>query len=183
MKTLIVLLLTVCGITTGQAQKLTQLEETNVEFTPYTLIPTSNLDTYEVVVKESYVGQFSKNALKFIKENFDGSDLIKALNNPDYGTYLVSFRSSKGYLEATYNKDGELERTFQKFQNIALPYDIRNQVYISHTGWTMTKNTYVASGKKDMLDKEFYSIKLERGNKTQNIKVYPVSSISKVASN
>lgn len=183
MKTLIVLLFMVCGITTGQAQVMTQLEETKVEFTPYTIIPTSDLDSYEVVVKESYVGQFSKNALKFIKENFDANHLIQAIDVPGYDSYLISFRSSKGYLDATYSKDGKLERTYQKFQNIALPYDIRNQIYISHKGWTITKNTYVASGKMDMINKEFYRIKLENGNKSQNIKIYPGSSALSLANN
>lgn len=183
MKTLIVLLLTVCGITTVQAQTLTQLEETKVEFTPYTIIPTSDLDSYEVVVTESYVGQFSKNALKFIKENFNAKQLIQAIYVPGHDSYLISFKSSKGYLDATYSKDGKLEKTYQKFQNIALPYDIRNQIYISHKGWTMTKNTYVASGKMNMINKEFYRIKLENGNKSQNIKIYPGSSAQSVATN
>lgn len=182
MKTLIVLLLIVCGTTTGQAQ-VTQLEETKVEFTPYSITPTSDLDSYEVVVKESYVGQFSKNALKFIKENFDANQLIQAIYVPGHDSYLISFRSRKGYLDATYSKDGKLEKTYQKFQDIALPYDIRNQIYISHKGWTMTKNTYVASGKMEKINKEFYRIKLENGNKSQNIKIYPGSSSQSVANN
>jgi len=173
MKTLIVFLFIVCGMATGQAQVVTQLAETRVDFAPYTINPTSDLDTYEVVIKENYIGQFSKNALKFVKENFDARKLIQAINEPDYDSYLISFRSSKGYLDATYTKNGELERTYQRFQNIALPSEIRNQVYTNHKGWTMTKNTYVASGKGEMLNKELYRITLENGKNRQNIKIIP----------
>lgn len=184
MKTLIVFLLVICGLFTGQAQVVTKLGETRVDFAPYSIIPTSNLDTYEVVVKESYVGQFSKNALKFVKENFNAIDLIKSINEPNYDSYLVNFRSSKGYLDATYNEDGELEKTFQRFQNIALPYEIRNQIYANHKGWTMTKNTYVASGKGYMVDKELYRITLENGKNRQIIKIQPKSGASgRVVSN
>ncbi len=173
MKTLIVFLFAVFFINTGQAQEVTQLGETKVEFTPYTLIQTSNLDTYNVVVKESYVGLFSKNALKFVKENFNASDLIKSINNPDYDTYLVSFKSTKGYLEATYNQDGEMRYSYQSFKDIVLPVDIRNNLFTNYEGWTMVKNKYVASGKGDTLDKELYRIKLKKDNMSQNIKIIP----------
>ena len=173
MKSLIVFLLIVCGMFIGQAQVVTQLKETKVDFAPYSIIPTSDLDTYEVVIKESYIGQFSKNALKFVKENFDAKKLIQAINEPDYDSYLISYRSSKGYLDATYTKNGELERTYQKFQNIVLPFEIRNQVYTNHKGWTMIKNTYVASGKGNMLNKELYRITLENGKNRRNIKIQP----------
>ena len=173
MKSLIVFLLIVCGMFIGQAQVVTQLKETKVEFAPYTIIPTSDLDSYEVVIKESYTGLFSKNALKFVKENFDAKKLIQAINEPDYDSYLISYRSSKGYLDATYTKNGELERTYQKFQNIALPFEIRNQVYTNHKGWTMIKNTYVASGKGNMLNKELYRVTLENGKNRRNIKIQP----------
>lgn len=173
MKTLIVFLLIVCGMFTGQAQEVTQLKETKVEFTPYTVIPTSNLNTYEVVVKESYIGQFSKNALKFVQENFNASDLIKSINDPNYDTYLVSFRSSKGHLDATYDKDGEMRYSYQMFKDIVLPLEIRRNLYTNYEGWTMVKNKYVASGNGDKLDREIYRINIKKDNKRQNIKIIP----------
>ena len=184
MKTLIVLLLFVCGLFAGQAQVVTQLGETRVDFAPYSIIPTSNLDTYEVVVKESYVGQFSKNALKFVKENFNAKDLIKSINDPKYDSYLVSFRSSKGFLDITYNEDGEMKHSNQMFKDVVLPFELRREVYTNYKGWTMVKNKYVASGKGDMLNKELYRITLENGKNRQNIKIQPRSgSRDRVVSN
>ncbi len=172
MKTLIVFLLIVFGMAIGKAQVI-QLEETKVDFAPYAIIPTSNLDTYEVVFDESYIGQFSKNALKFVKENFNARDLIKSINDPSYDSYLVSFKSSKGFLNVTYNEDGEMANSRQMFKDVLLPLELRREVYTNYKGWTMVKNKYVASGNGDKLNKEIYRINLKKDNKRQNIKLIP----------
>jgi len=174
MKTLIVFLLVMCGIGIGKAQVI-QLEETKVEFAPYTIIATSGLDNYEVVIDEGFKGQFSSNALKFVKENFDVNKLIQAINNPDYYSYsyLIRFSSSKGYLDATYSKDGKLGYSHQMFKDVLLPLEIRREVYTNYKGWTMVKNKYIASGNGDKLNKEIYRINLKKDNKKQNIKIIP----------
>ena len=173
MKTLILFLLIVCGVFIGQAQVVTQLKETKVEFAPYTIIPTSDLDIYKVVIDENYIGQFSSDALKFVKENFDANKLIQAINNPDYDSYLISFRSNKGFLDANYSKDGKLGNSNQMFKDIVLPLEIRRELYANYKGWTMVKNKYVASGNGDKLNKEIYRIILKKDNKRQNIKIIP----------
>ncbi len=173
MKTLIVFLLIVCGVFTGQAQVVTQLKETKIEFAPYTIIATSDLDTYNVVLNEKYTGQFSNNALKFVKENFNAKKLIQSINEPGYDSYLVSFRSSKGFLNANYSKDGKLGASHQMFKDVLLPLEIRRELYTNHKGWTMVKNKYVASGNGDKLNKEIYRINLKKDNKRQNIKIIP----------
>jgi len=173
MKTLVLFLLIVCGVFIGQAQVVTQLKETKVEFAPYIIMPTSDLDTYKVVVNEDYIGQFSSNAFKFVKENFDVNKLIKAINNPDFDSYLISFRSSKGFLDANYSKDGKLGASHQMFKDVLLPLEIRRELYTNYKGWTMVKNKYVASGNGEKLNKEIYRINLKKDNKTQNIKIIP----------
>ncbi len=173
MKTLILFLFVVFGMAVGQAQKVTQLKETTVEFAPYTIIPTSDLDTYNVAVNENYIGQFSSNALEFVKENFDAKKLIQSINEPGYDSYLVSFKSSKGFLNANYSKDGKLGYSHQMFKDVLLPLEIRRELYTNHEGWTMVKNKYVASGNGDKLNKEIYRINLKKDNKRQNIKIIP----------
>jgi hypothetical protein len=173
MKVLIVFLLIVCGFFTGQSQVVTQLKETKVEFAPYTIIPTSDLDSYKVILNESYNGQFSSNALKFVNENFNVNNLIQAIKNPGYDNYLVSFRSSKGYLDANYSKDGTLVNSHQMFKDVVLPLEIRRAVYTNYKGWTMVKNKYVANSKSDKLNKEIYRIDLRKDKKRQNIKIIP----------
>lgn len=171
MKTLIVFLLIMCGMGVGKAQVI-QLEETKVEFAPYSIIATG-LDTYEVVFDERIKDEFSKNALKFVKENFDINQLIQAINEPGYDSYLISFRGNKGFLEATFSKDGKLVNSHQMFKDILLPLEVRRELHANYKGWTMVKNKYVASGNGDKLNKEIYRINLKKDNKRQNIKIIP----------
>ena len=187
MKTLIIFLLIVCGMFTGRAQ-VVQLEETKVEFAPYTVITASGLDAYEVVLDERFKGEFSNNALKFVKENFNIKELISTLKKSSsnravdpllavysggYHTFIVSFRISKGNLDATYSEDGNMRYSYQTFKDVVLPLEIRRNLYANYEGWTMVKNKYVASGNGDKLDREIYRINLMKDNKRQNIKIIP----------
>ncbi len=184
MKTLIVLLLLVGFISTSQAQEITELEEAKVSFAHNAVKVSSNLDEYTVTVKENFTGEFIKNPIAFMKENFDINDFIAAIDNDKYEEYLVTFKSSKGYLEANYDKDGTLVKTTQRFKDIVLPLNVRRALYKNHKGWTMTQNKYLASGKSDRIDNEVYKIKLENGNKKQNVKIDPRDlRDSEVASN
>ncbi len=172
MKTLIVLLLLLGFMTTSQAQQITELEEAKVNFAPNAVNVSSNLDEYTFIVKESYTGEFLENPIAFMQSNFDIDAFIASVSN-EYDEYLVTFKSSKGYLEATYDKEGNLEETSQRFKDIVLPLKVRRELYRKNKGWTMIQNKYLASGKADRIDKEVYKIKLANGNKKQKIKIDP----------
>jgi len=173
-------LLLLCFVSV-KAQEVTQLKTTTITFEPIGFDVVSNLDNYSFIVKENYVGEFSKNPIKFMKENFDIKSFITYLDGrkstnlrkTDYESYGVTFSSSKGYLEAKFSKDGELTETSQTFNNILVPLNVRRELYTSYKGWNMVKNTYTASGKSDQIDKELYRIKLKNGNKSQTVKIVP----------
>ncbi len=184
MRTLIVLLLLVGFISTSQAQQITELEEANVSYAPNAVKISSNLDSYTFTVKENFAGEFIKNPIAFMKENFDINAFIANIDNDAYDEYLVTFKSSKGYLEASYDDDGTILKTSQRFKDIVLPLDVRRALYKNHKGWTMVQNKYMASGKGERIDREVYKIKLENGNKKQNVKIDPRDlRDSEVASN
>ncbi|TVZ28606.1 hypothetical protein JM83_3741 [Gillisia sp. Hel_I_86] len=184
MKTLIVLLLLVGLISTSQAQQITELEEAKVNFAPNAVKISSNLENHTFIVKESFAGEFIKNPIAFMKENFDIKTFITSIDNDVYDEYLVTFKSSKGYLEASYDDDGTLLKTNQRFKDIVLPLKVRRALYKNHTGWTMVQNKYLASGNGDRIDKEVYKIKIENGNKKQHIRIDPRDiGNSEVASN
>ena len=83
-----------------------------------------------------------------------------------------------------FDGEGNLVKTYQKFTDIALPLDVRREVYMANKGWTMTQNKYVASGNGDLIEKENYKIKLENGNQKRTMKIDPrTSGGSSVASN
>lgn len=171
MKTLFFSLLLIVTIGVGQAQEI-QLEEAKVGFAPLDAKVTRDGDSFSYKVNEKYAGEFTKDAIGFMKANFDIQNFIAAYGD-DYDSYRVSFKSGKGILTADFDEHGELVSTYQKFKDIALPLDIRREVYMANKGWTMTQNRYIASGSRDLLENEVYKIKLENGNQKRSMKINP----------
>ena len=181
MKNVIIYSLLLFWVVSVKAQEVTQLEETKVTFEPFVTDVVSNLDNYSFIIEENYAGEFGKNPINFMKENFNIKGFISYLDGQEstdlqkshYESYQVTFSSNKGYLNAKFSKDGELEETAQNFKNIALPLNVRRELYTSYKGWNMVKNTYTASGKSDQIDKELYRIKIKNGNRSQIVKIVP----------
>lgn len=155
------------------AQRITELEETRIAFSPITLTETDNPDEYRYEVNDGFSAEFTKDPMAFMESYFNISNLIDEVKDKDYNSYLVRFSTDKGFLEANYSKDGELNRTRQMFKNTALPVAVRNELFRQTEGWSMVKNTYIAKGKRNLLDKELYRIKVVKNNKSKIIKIDP----------
>ena len=181
MKNLFIFSLLLFFVVSVNAQEVTKLKTTTVTFEPFVTDVISFVDNNAFMVKESYAGEFSKNPIKFMNENFDIQNFISYLDQKkstdlqksNFESYQVTFSSNKGYLEAKFSKDGELTGTAQNFKNILVPLNVRRELYTNYKGWNMVKNTYTASGKSDQIDKELYRIKLKNGNKSQIVKIVP----------
>lgn len=181
MKNVIIYSLLLFWVVSVKAQEVTQLEETKVTFEPFVTDVVSYLGNYSFIVEENYAGEFNKNPINFMKKNFNIKSFISYLDGrkptdlqkSHYESYQVSFSSNKGYLNAKFTKDGELEGTAQNFKNIVLPLNVRRELYTSYKGWNQVKNTYTASGKRDQIDKELYRIKIKNGNRSQIVKIVP----------
>lgn len=181
MKNAIIYSLMFFWVVSLKAQEVTQLKETTVTFGPFVTDVISYLDNHSFIVKESHTGEFTKNPIKFMKENFDIQNFISYLDQKKstglqksyYESYHVTFSNDKGYLAAKFSKDGELKETVQNFKNILVPLNVRRELYNSYKGWNMVMNSYKASGKSDQIDKELYRIKIKNGNKSQIVKIVP----------
>lgn len=183
MKPMMILLLILCWIGNVGAQVVTQLEEARITYSPEVSIVT-DLDNLAFRVKENYAGHFSKNPIRFMQENFDIDELLSALETEDFEEIQVSFISRKGFLKARFDKDGYLLSTVQQFKNIALPRNVREQLYNENKGWSMVKNKYIASGKGAEIDKQKYRIRLSNGDQNKNITIIPaVTAGASVVSN
>ena len=181
MKKLITFLLLAGWFLTTYSQNVVQLEETTLTFEPTGQIVFEDYKNGVVKVKENYQAQFQSNAIAFVKENFDINRFRKEAGF-DSGSIYVTVTSANGILNAVFNEKNELVRTFQKFTNIALPYEIRNEVYAKHEGWTITKDKYVASGFQSNINSEKYIVHLKKGKDRERLKITPArSSVTGVA--
>ncbi|MGA8854535.1 MAG: hypothetical protein WB492_10205 [Christiangramia sp.] len=179
MKKIITLILVLGWVLTSYSQKVIQLEETKLNFEPTAKIVFEDYENGIIKVKENYATQFQADAIAFIKENFDIVQYLNYQNVAPEEIIIVTATSSKGRLIATYDGRGNIIKTYQKFNDIALPYDVRNEVFANHIDWTMTKNRYVATGELDQIDNQKYIITLERGKERKNLKITPASISNK----
>ena len=89
MKTLIISIALVLVAGISQAQ-IIELDEARVSFSPVSVI---DENSFSVSILENYAGEFEKDPLAFMKNNFDILEFISQLPGDDYESYLVSFRS------------------------------------------------------------------------------------------
>ncbi len=178
MKRVILLFFVLCGIATMKAQEVIQLDEARINFALDEITIDSDLNAVRISVKEAYTGEFHKNPIRFMNEKFDFNAFLEAVvNKQDFDEFLVTFTTSKGFLEALYTNEGEIVYNYQNFKDILLPPAVRNQLYVENKGWTMVSNKYVAVGKSDQIDKEVYRIRLENGNKRKSVKIVPSATL------
>lgn len=170
MKNLIFYSLLICFIATAQSQEITELKEARVILNPVSEKLTGNVDELTFNVKEKYTGEFMENPLGFMKNNFNIWSFIEPFDKK-YDSYLISFKTSKGSLNALYDDEGELKRHNQSFKDVVLSRKIMVDLYRDHKGWTAVGNKYIARGHGDQIKKAFYKIKLVNGNRKQTIKI------------
>ncbi len=92
----------------------------------------------------------------------------------EYDTYEVSFYLPQGYILATYDKDGNVMRTAEKFEDIKLPRAVIESVAKTYPNWAFTKDLYKVSyydrGDSSKITKK-YKITLENNNQKIKVKV------------
>lgn len=98
----------------------------------------------------------------------------------NFDEYLVTLKSRKGSLVATYNEKGELIGVSENYVNVELPKEVINSVYISYPEWTITKSKFEYSQEKGLVLKKSYHLKLKKDNKTQTLLVSSKGEIIKV---
>ncbi|MCJ7758477.1 MAG: nicotinate-nucleotide adenylyltransferase [Gillisia sp.] len=88
-----------------------------------------------------------------------------------YEDYFISFYIPQGKILASYDREGNVLRTVEKYENIALPNAVAESVVKNYAGWTIAKNAYLVNyhDKKGVTKKE-YKILLEKDSRRMRIK-------------
>lgn len=90
----------------------------------------------------------------------------------EYDNYFVAFYIPEGKILASYDKDGKLLRTAEKFKNVAVPKEVMENVTKRFPQWTVSKDIYRVSyyDKGGAVTKKIYKLLLENGDKKMRIK-------------
>ena len=172
MKKLILSLLCFTIVGMVYAQGIIKLDELRMDLNPKSLEIDESSNSLTFNVSEDYVGQFHANPLRYARENFSVKDFIEANQDKDYDRYTVIFVTNKGTLRVNYDQLGEIISSSQRFTDINLPYKTIVKVLKANEGYSIVKTKHIAQSKSGWeINKEFYKVKLENGNKRKNIKM------------
>lgn len=183
MKTLVFYLVLTLFAGISNAQEITELKEARVGFAPYTSKVKRSGNNFSFKVSEIQVGEFEKDPMLFMNNNFNIKNFIAEVKAENYRNYTVTFKSSRGRFYADFNSKGELLRSVSKFDNVKLPGELRHQLYREHKGWVMTGNSHLTRSRDGGIDQNFYKIRLVNGKERKNIVYQAPVKTSQVASN
>ena len=159
MKKSILSLIIFC-LTFGMYSQITQLPEVVIIAVNYKYLnAVENEDTdLSVQMLQEHVAMY----------DLKNSDLY----GDEYDTYTVSFYIPDGKILAAYDKNGEIIRTIERFQNVKLPKDVRNAVYKRFPNWSLEKDVYLVNYHKnnEKVSKQ-YKVKLKNGKKVMRVKL------------
>ena len=85
--------------------------------------------------------------------------------------YEVFFSNSKGRIVATYDTEGRILTSYEKFSDVVLPVSVRNTVHESYPDWVMNKNTYLVTYYHNKGVKKIYHFQISKGEETKNLKL------------
>jgi hypothetical protein len=111
-------------------------------------------------------------AVKLLQREVAAFDLQNSEYYEDqYDDYFISFYIPQGKILASYDKEGNVLRTVEKYKNIALPNAVSKSVVKNYAGWTISENAYLVNyhDKKGVTKKE-YKILLEKDSRRMRIK-------------
>lgn len=90
----------------------------------------------------------------------------------EYDEYFVSFYIPEGEILATYDKDGKLLRTAERFKNVALPSVVRESIASRYPEWRIYKDIYRVNyySESKSEPKKIYKLVLENGDERMRVK-------------
>ncbi len=137
-----------------------QLTEVTVYATNYKYL--NNVETGEVA--SIPVQMLERKVAAF---NLKDSDYY----SDDYDLYQIQFYIPEGKILAAYDKDGNILRTVERFNDITLPAAVRDAVAERFPGWTITKDVYIVNYHEKKGANKTYKLKLENGDEKLRVKI------------
>lgn len=163
MKKTVLSLMLISAISLGFAQ---EEEGQPIELKGVTVSPI-NLDYIYTVVDK----QMPRSVQKLEKKaaQFDVTEL--ELFNGQFEAYEVFFEQANGTIIATYDQNGKIMESHERFKDIALPAPIREYIYQKNPGWTIHKDVYLVSYYDDKDVSKVAKVQLRKDGLKRNLRV------------
>lgn len=105
--------------------------------------------------------------------------LVSDIYSKEFDSYEVKFENEKGRITATYDIDGEIMRSYEKFKDIKLPRSVAETVVQKFPGWAIVNTTYLVNYRLNRDLSREYKIFLEKGNEKMVVKTDEVGNFLK----
>lgn len=114
-------------------------------------------------------------SVKYLENKVARFDITESpVFDNQFEAYEVIFKeaSSKGgKIIATYNSEGKILKSFEKFNDVTLPPSVRNAVYKEYPGWTIHSDTYLVSYYMNSNIKKVYKLKIKKNDEKKTLKI------------
>jgi len=163
MKTLLIGLF-LLGIANLSHAQVNEVKLADVVITP---INTSYLDavkdndTPEIAqLLEQQAAQYDITELPVFDQQYDAYEVIFRENN-----------SKKNTIVATYDNEGRILNSFEKFNDVSVPPAVRNAVYNEFPDWKIYSDTYLVTYYSGKEAKRVFKLKIKKDNKKKTLRV------------
>jgi len=90
--------------------------------------------------------------------------------NGRFEAYEVIFEQFNGSIIATYDGDGKIMNSFERFKDITLPLKVRQHIAKENPGWLIHKDVYMVSYYDDKELKKICKVKLLKDGQKRSLK-------------
>ncbi len=84
--------------------------------------------------------------------------------------YEVFFKNSRGRIVATYDSEGKILTSFEKFRNLSLPVPIREMIGRDYPGWKIDSDVYLASYYQEKDVKKIFIVNISLGDQQKKLR-------------
>lgn len=162
----LVLGLFVLGLTSLGFSQNTNSETQDVQLEDVVIsnINLSYLEKVQDIGLADYVKFLEKEASVFDVRGFVELDSRKR-------TFIVMFKSAKGYIIADYDRNGKILKTSERYKNIALPKNLIIAVFKKYPESSLLKVAYSVEYDYQKAVKKTYKIQIMNNGKKRNLKI------------
>ncbi|MBT8265214.1 MAG: hypothetical protein KJO41_07475 [Bacteroidia bacterium] len=165
MKTFVIGSLLFLGLTTlSFSQNGTNIKEEKLDDVVVTPL---NL-TYTKFVQDENTPEKAR-LLENQAARFDVTEL--EIFDNSFEAYEVIFRKNEGSIIATYDKNGKIIQSTERFENVVLPASVRNKILTEYPGWAIQKDVYLVSYFEGRESTKTFKVQIKNGSKRKNLKI------------
>jgi len=176
---LLVIGLTSLGYSQNSKIELAELERednNSIALNRGTTATSINKDVAATSLNVSYLNEVKEETMsKHIKSLEDRVSKWDVMESPGFDgrsqSFKVIFKATKGSIIATYDNNGKVLTTLERFKDIKLPRPVIISVLKKYPNWTFWKNSYFVSYHSDKGAQKVYRVQVRKDNMKKSLKI------------